>query len=50
MRKLIRLSILLLVLISMGGMLTGCKKEKAESSGYSMFYLNKQRYRYGRTD
>ena len=43
MRKLIRLSILLLVLISMGGMLTGCKKEKAESSGYSMYYLNKQR-------
>ena len=43
MRKLIRFGILLFVLISMGSMLTACKKEKAESSGYSMYYLNKQR-------
>ena len=32
MRKLIRFGILLFVLISMGSMLTACKKEKAERS------------------
>ena len=37
MRKLIRLSILLLVLISMGGMLTGCKKEKRKAVAIPCF-------------